>query len=89
EDPAQRQFRLEQRRGVEITDEEPSSYPCTSSFMLTGNIKYNYMSRNKLKETVVIMSEEKRAQLVEKQLREEEEKADEEFFGRRELVMYD
>ncbi|KAI3908120.1 hypothetical protein MKW92_007948 [Papaver armeniacum] len=46
-------------------------------------------SRNKLKETVVIMSEEKRAQLVEKQLREEEEKADEEFFGRREVVMYD
>ncbi|KAI3832367.1 hypothetical protein MKW92_007890 [Papaver armeniacum] len=89
EDPAQRQFRLEQRRGVEITDEEPSSYPYTSSFMLTGNIKYNYMSRNKLKETVVIMSEEKRAQLVEKQLREEEEKADEEFFGRREVVMYD
>ncbi|KAI3851437.1 hypothetical protein MKX03_013050, partial [Papaver bracteatum] len=89
EDPAQRQVRLEQRRGVEITDEEPSSYPCTSRFMLTGNIKYNYRSLNKLKETVVIMSEEKRALLVKKQLREEEEKADEEFFGRRELVMYD
>ncbi|KAI3854927.1 hypothetical protein MKX03_009085 [Papaver bracteatum] len=33
-DPAQGRLRLEQRRRVEISDVEPSSYPCSSYYML-------------------------------------------------------
>ncbi|XP_026457098.1 ribosome biogenesis protein BMS1 homolog [Papaver somniferum] len=72
EDPAPRQ-----RRRVEISDEAPSSYPCSSYFMLLGNS----MDEDKAKETVVIMSEEKRAELVKKQQTEKYERAEEKFFG--------
>ncbi|KAI3837505.1 hypothetical protein MKX03_015719, partial [Papaver bracteatum] len=71
EDPAPRQ-----RRRVEISDEAPSSYPCSSYFMLLGS-----MNKDRAKETVVVMSEEKRAELVKKQQTEECERAEEKFFG--------
>ncbi|KAI3911257.1 hypothetical protein MKW92_029630 [Papaver armeniacum] len=67
--PAQKQFELERRRRVEITDEEPSSYPYSTDFTLILNIEYLC---HKGKKTVVIMSEEKRKELVKKQQREEE-----------------
>ncbi|RZC63059.1 hypothetical protein C5167_024798 [Papaver somniferum] len=56
EDPASRQ-----RRRVEISDEAPSSYPCSSYFMLLGS-----MNKDRAKETVVVMLEEKRAELIKK-----------------------
>ncbi|KAI3891292.1 hypothetical protein MKX03_000120 [Papaver bracteatum] len=62
----------QRRRGVEIIDGEPSSYPY-SSFTLVLNI--TYMS-DKDKESVVVMSEEKRADLIQK-YREESKKPDE------------
>ncbi|KAI3891294.1 hypothetical protein MKX03_000122 [Papaver bracteatum] len=55
------------RRGVEIIDGEPSSYPY-SKFTLFLNIMY--MS-DKEKETVVVMSEKKRLDMLEKHEEEE------------------
>ncbi|KAI3834186.1 hypothetical protein MKW92_026447 [Papaver armeniacum] len=71
-DPAQRRLGLEQRRHVEIIDGEPCSYPY-SSFTLVLNI--TFMS-DKDKESVVVMSEEKRAELIQK-YREESKKPSE------------
>ncbi|MCL7029357.1 hypothetical protein MKW94_007021 [Papaver nudicaule] len=75
-DPAQRQ-----QRRVEIIDEEPSSFPCSSYFML--------LSRSYKKgETAVVMAEKKRVELVEKQQKEKFEKEDKEYFsGVRELMV--
>ncbi|RZC72107.1 hypothetical protein C5167_035281 [Papaver somniferum] len=70
-DPAQRRLELEQRRRVEITDDEPYSYPFSTTFTLILNIEYLC---NKGKKTVVVMSEEKRKELVKKQQDEEESK---------------
>ncbi|MCL7043488.1 hypothetical protein MKW94_017156 [Papaver nudicaule] len=71
---------LEERRRVEIIDKEPSSYPCSSHFMLLCRQRQD-------RETVVVMSEEKRAELVKKQQIEEFEKAEKEYFsGVRQLV---
>ncbi|KAI3891291.1 hypothetical protein MKX03_000119 [Papaver bracteatum] len=70
-DPAQRRLELVQRRRVEITDDEPYSYPFSTTFTLNLNIEYLC---NKGKNTVVIMSEEKRKELVKKQQDEEESK---------------
>lgn len=56
---------------MEITDDEPYSYPFSTTFTLTLNIEYLC---NKGKKTVVVMSEEKRKELVKKQQDEEESK---------------
>ncbi|KAI3934414.1 hypothetical protein MKW92_027508 [Papaver armeniacum] len=74
-DPAQRPLR---RRRVEITDEEPHSYPYSTYFTLILNIKYLC---NKQKETVVVMSEEKRKELVKNQQREKESKKLSRFYA--------
>ncbi|KAI3871883.1 hypothetical protein MKX03_012919 [Papaver bracteatum] len=67
-----RRLRLEQwRRRVEIVDEEPCSHPDSAYYTLFRNIKY---MDKKGKETVVVMSEEKRLELLEKQQMEENKK---------------
>ncbi|KAI3866372.1 hypothetical protein MKX03_029628, partial [Papaver bracteatum] len=77
-DPVQRPLRLEQRRRVEITDEEPLSYPYSTDFTLILNIKYLC---NTGKKTVVVMSEEKRKELVKKQQKEKESKKLNRFYA--------
>ncbi|KAI3863812.1 hypothetical protein MKW98_031404 [Papaver atlanticum] len=67
-----RRLRLEQwRRRVEIDDEEPCSHPDSAYYTLLRNI--TYMDK-KGKETVVVMSEEKRLELLKKQQIEKNEK---------------
>ncbi|MCL7023871.1 hypothetical protein MKW94_019330 [Papaver nudicaule] len=63
-----RRLRLGGRRHVEITDEEPCSHPDSCYYPLFRN--FNSM-RSKGKETVVVMSAEKRAELLKKQQIEE------------------
>ncbi|KAI3934411.1 hypothetical protein MKW92_027505 [Papaver armeniacum] len=67
--PAHKRLELEHRRRVEITDEEAKYYPYSTDFTLILNIEYLC---HKGKKTVVIMSEEKRKELVKNQQREEE-----------------
>ncbi|KAI3929034.1 hypothetical protein MKX01_029563 [Papaver californicum] len=54
EDPAHRRLRLEQRRGVEITDGDLCSYSCLKYLELP------YVIKNVRGETVLVMSEKKR-----------------------------
>ncbi|XP_026431239.1 ribosome biogenesis protein BMS1 homolog [Papaver somniferum] len=68
EDPAHRQLRLEQRRGVKFPDEDPCSYSFLKYLML------QYMTENVRRDPVVVMSEEKRGALTMKRKREEHEK---------------
>ncbi|MCL7035347.1 hypothetical protein MKW94_022239 [Papaver nudicaule] len=68
EDPARRRLR---RRRVDIIDGEPCSHPDTSYF--TWPIS-DLIMENKRKETVVVMSKEKRVELINKKQREESDK---------------
>ncbi|KAI3870461.1 hypothetical protein MKW92_017924 [Papaver armeniacum] len=76
---SKRRLRAEQRRRrVEITDEEPCSHPDSAVYTMFRNIKYITTKGN---ETVVVMSEEKRLEMLEKQQMEENKKLIENGFG--------
>ncbi|KAI3863811.1 hypothetical protein MKW98_031403 [Papaver atlanticum] len=70
---SKRSLRVEQqrRRRVEIIDEEPCSHPDSAVYTMFRNIRY---MTNKGNETVVVMAEEKRLELLEKQQMEENKK---------------
>ncbi|KAI3932141.1 hypothetical protein MKW92_000277 [Papaver armeniacum] len=75
----QRRLTLEQRRRrVEIIDEEPCSHPDSAVYTMFRNIRY---MTNKGNETVVVMAEEKRLELLQKQQMEEDKKLIENGFG--------